>query len=72
MSKARVVGPRIEVEAAKTMLDSGEGVILDVIASHIWPSMARTIPGAIRIPPEEIEQRFHELPRDKTIITYCT
>jgi rhodanese-related sulfurtransferase len=34
--------------------------------------MARTIQGSIRIPPEKIEERFGELPRDKTIITYCT
>ena len=72
MGKARVVGPRIEVERAKAMADSGEAVILDVVASHIWPSMSRTIHGSIRIPPGDIEKRFSELPRDKTIIAYCT
>lgn len=54
------------------MVDAGEAVILDVVASHIWPSMSRTIQGSIRIPPQEIETRFAELARDKTIITYCT
>jgi rhodanese-related sulfurtransferase len=34
--------------------------------------MTRTIQGSVRIPPEEIEQRFSELPRDKTVIAYCT
>jgi hypothetical protein len=72
MGKVRVAGPRIEADAAKAMADSGEAVILDVVASHIWPSMTRTIQGSIRIPPEEIETRFHELPRDKAIIAYCT
>ena len=72
MGKARVVGPRIEVSAAKVMVDSGEAVILDVVASHVWPSMTRIIPGSIRIPPQEIQRRFGELPRDKTIIAYCT
>ena len=72
MSKARVVGPRIEAEAAKALFDAGEAVILDVVASHIWPSMSRTIQGSIRIPPDEIPDRFGELPRDKAIITYCT
>ena len=54
------------------MVEAGEAVILDVVASHIWPAMARTIQGSIRIPPEEMEARFGELPRDKTIIAYCT
>ena len=72
MGRARVVGPRIDVAAAKSQADVGEAVILDVMASHVWPSMTRIIQGSIRIPPEEIEKRFGELPRDKTIITYCT
>ena len=72
MGNVRVVGPRIEAVEAKFMVDTGEALILDVVASHVWPSMSRTIQGSIRIPPEEIEQRFSELPRDKTIIAYCT
>jgi rhodanese-related sulfurtransferase len=72
MGRARVIGPRIDAQAAKKLVDSGEAVVLDVVASHIWPSMTRTIQGSIRIPPEEIEKRAAELPRDKTIIAYCT
>jgi rhodanese-related sulfurtransferase len=72
MTRARVKGPRIDAETAKAMSDAGEAVIVDVVASHVWSSMTRIIDGSIRIPPEEIETRHHELPRDKTIITYCT
>ena len=72
MGHVRVVGPRIDAAEAKALADSGKAIILDMVASHVWPAMARTIRGSIRIPPEEIEQRFGELPRDKTIITYCT
>lgn len=72
MSVARVVGPRIDVAQAKALLDAGKAVVLDSVASHIWPSMSRTIQRAIRIPPEEIKDRFSELPRDKTILVYCT
>jgi rhodanese-related sulfurtransferase len=67
-----VKGPRIDVETAKALLDAGEAVVVDVVASHVWPSMTRIIEGSIRIPPEEIETRHEELPRDKTIILYCT
>ena len=72
MGKARVVGPRIDPAEAKALVDSGKAVILDMVASHVWPAMARTIQGSIRIPPEEVEKRFDQLPRDKTIVAYCT
>ena len=72
MGNVRVVGPRIDVIDAKTMVDNGEAVILDVVASHVWPAMARTIQGSTHIPPEKIQEQFGELPRDKTIIAYCT
>jgi len=54
------------------MVNAGEAVIIDVVASHVWPSMTRTIPGSIRIPPEEVSKRYPELPRDKMIVAYCT
>ena len=72
MAKVRVVGPRIEVAEAKAMVDASEALILDVVASHVWPSMTRTIQGSVRISPDEIGNRFGELPRDKAIIAYCT
>ena len=72
MGNVRVVGPRIEVAEAKAMVDMGEALILDVVASHVWPSMTRTIQGSVRIPPDEIGNRFGELPRGKAIIAYCT
>ena len=72
MAKARVIGPRIDVQAAKALVDDDQALIVDVVASHVWPSMSRTIPGSLRIPPEEIQTRYAELPRDKIIILYCT
>jgi membrane protein DedA with SNARE-associated domain len=32
----------------------------------------RTLPNAIRIPAEELEQRYKEIPRGREIILYCT
>ena len=72
MAKVRVVGPRIEVAEAKAIVDAGEALILDVVASQVWPSMTRTIQRSVRISPDEIGNRFSELPRDKVIISYCT
>jgi rhodanese-related sulfurtransferase len=72
MSNVRVAGPRIAAEEAKRLVDAGEAVVVDAVASHVWPAMTRSIAGAIRIPPEDIPRRYSELPRDKTIIVYCT
>ena len=72
MAKARVAAPRISPADAKAMVDSGEAMILDVVASHVYPSMTRSIAGAVRIAPEEVEARMDELPRDRAIIAYCT
>jgi rhodanese-related sulfurtransferase len=30
-----------------------------------------TIPGALRISPEELEQRHHDIPRDRDVILFC-
>jgi rhodanese-related sulfurtransferase len=72
MASVRVVGPRIEADQAKALVDAGEAVVVDAVASHVWPAMTRSIAGAIRIPPEDIPRRYAELPRDKAIIVYCT
>ena len=65
-------GLRIEVGDAKARLDSGEAVALDVVQQGAWEQIDGAVEGAVRIPPQEIEQRFGELPRDLEIITYCT
>jgi len=34
--------------------------------------MLYTIPGALRISPEELQRRQREIPRDVEIVLYCT
>lgn len=64
---------RIEPAEAKSRVDDGKAVILDVVAPAARAKMRRQIAGAIRIEPEEFASRYKELlPRDKQIIAYCT
>ncbi len=72
MAEAETMGLRIDVEDAKARIDAGDAVVLDVVQPVAWEQMNRAIEGAIRIPPQEIEDRFTELPRDRAIIAYCT
>ena len=63
---------RIGARDAKRLVDAGEAIVLDVVASGVWEALEEAVPGAVRIPPEEIGSRFGELPRGKAIVAYCT
>jgi rhodanese-related sulfurtransferase len=55
------------------MLDSGEKfVILDL--RHPLDSVTdpRTLPGAVRVLPDEVTKRSDLLPKDEEIVLYCT
>ncbi len=64
---------RITPEEVKQMLESGENlVILDLRHPLDSVSDPRTLPGAIRVLPEEVTNRADTLPKDEEIILYCT
>jgi rhodanese-related sulfurtransferase len=63
---------RISPADAKRMLDAGEAIVLDVVASGVWERLDEAVPGAVRIPPEQVGERFRELPRDRAVVAYCT
>jgi len=64
---------RITPQDVLQLLDTGEKiVILDL--RHPLDSLAdpRTLPGAVRVLPNEITSRADMLPKDEEIILYCT
>jgi membrane protein DedA with SNARE-associated domain len=64
---------RITPEEVRQMIEARERfVILDL--RHPLDSVAdpRTLPGAIRVLPEEVTSRAGTLPKDEDIILYCT
>ena len=64
---------RIAPEEVKQLLDSGEPVvILDLRHPLDSVSDPRTLPGAIRVLPQEVTSRAETLPKDEEIILYCT
>ncbi len=50
-------------------LRDGDVILLDVRPEEEY--QAGHIPGAITLPPEELERRLGELPRDRDIVAYC-
>ena len=63
---------RIEPGEARRLVDAGEAIVLDVVASGVWEELEVAVPGAVRIAPEEIDRRWRELPREEAVVAYCT
>lgn len=61
---------RVTLANAKSALEAGTAVIIDVRAAEAY--QAAHITGAISIPSNELETRLSELNKDEWIITYCT
>ena len=64
---------RITPEELRRRLDAGEDVVVvDLRHSMEFEADPETVPGAIRLLPEEIDARHGEIPRDREIVLYCT
>lgn len=64
---------RITIAELKKKIEKGEPILfIDTRNPHDWGDTGIKIPGARRIHYSELAQRLGELPRDRTIITYCT
>ena len=63
---------RLSPADAKARLDSRQAIMLDVVAPSAWDQIDAAIPGALRIPPDELESHLQELPKHRELIAYCT
>ncbi len=64
--------PRVTVEEAKSALEDGKAIIVDVRSAESYA--AGHMAGAISIPLDEFENNIQNLSlnKDQWIITYCT
>lgn len=69
MSRSEV---RISIEDASRLARDEGATILDVVDSVVYDKVPQRIEGAVRIAPEDIPQRYHELPKGKVVLAYCT
>jgi rhodanese-related sulfurtransferase len=64
---------RLTVADVKNLIDRGEPIaFIDSRNPITWGSSKVTLPGALRIPIDEVEQHLPALPRDRRLIVYCT
>jgi rhodanese-related sulfurtransferase len=62
---------RISPEELRQMLEDGEDIVV-VDVRNALESAADSVPGALRIPLEDMEARQGDIPRDRDIILFCS
>ena len=61
---------RVTVEEVKERMDRGEQfAFLDTRNPQAWGESDVKLPGAIRVPADEVERHLGEIPRDRAVIT---
>ena len=68
---------RVSAEEVMRWMDRGKPVIfVDSRNPQAWSQSNEKLPGAIRIPVDEVEQHLSEIPKsgpgERWIVTYCT
>jgi rhodanese-related sulfurtransferase len=64
---------RVTTDEVKERMDRGEQfTFLDTRNPQAWGESDKKLPGAIRVPADQVEQHLKEIPRDRSVITYCT
>lgn len=63
----------VSAAEAKQMIDRGDRVVfVDARNPVAWGSSKVKLPGAIRIPVDEVDEHVGEVAREVTAISYCT
>lgn len=64
---------RITVDEVSERLNRAEQfTFVDTRNPTAWGEADQKLPGAIRVPAEEVDQHVNEIPHDRVVITYCT
>jgi rhodanese-related sulfurtransferase len=64
---------RVTTDEAKTRMDRGESLVfIDSRNPTAWAQSSVKLPGAIRVPADEVEKHLNEIPLGHAIVTYCT
>jgi membrane protein DedA with SNARE-associated domain len=67
----KLIIARIPVEELGRMLDAGEDVVVIDVRGALSAGDG-SIPGAVRIPLNELSARNNEIPRDRDVVLFCT
>lgn len=63
----------LTVADVNELIDQGQPIaFIDSRNPIAWGSSKVRLPGALRIPIDEVERHLPALPRDRRLIVYCT
>ena len=64
---------RITPEELRRKIEAGEEVVVvDLRGTLDFEAEPQTIPGAIRLAPDKVEEGHNQIPRDREIVLFCT
>ena len=64
---------RITVDELRMRMQAGEKfTLVDVRNPQAWGESLEKLPGALRIPADASDESLSNIPRNKTIVAYCT
>ena len=64
---------RVTVDEVKMRIDRGEQIaFVDTRGEQAWSSSDVKIRGAIRIPPDNAAPLLSKVPKDRSVVVYCT
>jgi rhodanese-related sulfurtransferase len=64
---------RVTTEEIEERMARGEQLtFVDTRNPQAWGEADTKLPGALRVPADEVDQHLSEIPRDRAVITYCT
>ena len=64
---------RVTVDEVSERMDRGEQfTFVDTRNPKAWGEAETKLPGATRIPADEVEKHIADIPHDRVVITYCT
>jgi rhodanese-related sulfurtransferase len=69
-SKSPLKIERVSIDDAVQRMH--DAVFVDARSGTALSRNPLQVRGAIHVPVKEVEQRLRQLPRDRTLITYCT
>jgi rhodanese-related sulfurtransferase len=64
---------KVSAHEVKARMDRGDPLVfIDARNAKAWAESPVKMPGAIRVPADEVDRHLHEIPHNRPIITYCT
>ena len=64
---------KITVDELRKRFERDEDIFfVDTRNPTAWAEAETKLPGAIRVPADQVEQHLADIPRDRTVVTYCT